>query len=160
MRGKAWVGIGLAVLALTTWHSLTLMQDIPAVATACWDWLYITVLGLLSVLLNTDHSAKNKGGTEKDNKWLRIDKRSIVSLHTGPWLLYCTETVKGRSDLLSCSFILLLEKNVWATIQPEPHLLCHLDYTSHASIFLSYSSYLLSKLLRNRQNHLSSVYFY
>ncbi len=82
------------------------MQDIPAVASACLDWLYITVIGLLSYLLNTEHSTNNNRSREKDNKWLRMDKRIIVSLNTGLWLLYHTDTVRGRSDFLSYSFIL------------------------------------------------------
>lgn len=88
LPGKAWVGIGLAVLTLTTWHFVTLMQDIPAVASACWDWLYITVPGLLSFLLRPDQSTNNNRGIEKDNMWLQMDKRSINYLYTGLWLLY------------------------------------------------------------------------
>lgn len=101
LPGKAWLGIGLAVLTLTTWHSVTLMQDIPAVVSACWGWLYITVLGLLFCPLNTDQSAKNNRGFEKD-KWLKMDKSSIDFIHTGPWLLYHTVTVRGMLDWLYC----------------------------------------------------------
>lgn len=84
------------------------MQDIPAVASACWDWLYITVPGMLSFLLNTDQSAKNNRGIEKDNKWLQMDKRSINFLYTGPWLLYRTVTLRGMLDWL----LVILEKNM------------------------------------------------
>lgn len=125
------------------------MQDIAAVASACWDWLYITVLGLLSFLLNTDHSTKNNRGSEKDNKWLQMDKRSIVSLHTGLWLLYHTDTVRGRSDWLSYSFILPSGKmcgqqfslsHTFYAFLFHFLLFYYLDYAFHVSIFLSYNT--------------------